>query len=285
MFHSMKKFNLRAFISLSVVFTFLIMSITGAVLYIVPPGRVAYWTNWTLFGLSKTQWSGIHTVFALLFLVVGGWHLYYNWKPFVSYVKARLQQGFALRKEMLLSTVMTLAVIAMTLLQWPPFSTIIELGEDFSNSWATEQDQPPIPHAERLTVAEFAQALDLPTPVVVQRLQAAGVQVPADTVVVQDLAAANGLSPAELYSRIQTLPRVMKASESSHVSPGGGYGRMTLAELAEKVELSPERLMQRLREHGIEATMDEKIRDVAMRHQMLPYELVAILAPEPQKSD
>ena len=37
--------------SLSLGISFLIMSYTGIMLFIVPHGRVAYWSNWHLWGL------------------------------------------------------------------------------------------------------------------------------------------------------------------------------------------------------------------------------------------
>jgi hypothetical protein len=49
-------------------------------LYIEPHGRVAYWTKWSFLGLEKDQWGNIHIFSGLLFLVAGGFHLYYNLK-------------------------------------------------------------------------------------------------------------------------------------------------------------------------------------------------------------
>lgn len=52
--------SLRRFTSLTLTFTFLVMSYTGIILFIAPKGRVANWTNWELLGLDKTQYTNLH---------------------------------------------------------------------------------------------------------------------------------------------------------------------------------------------------------------------------------
>ncbi len=51
------KFSIKKFTSLSLGFSFLVMSCTGVMLYFVPKGKVAYWSNWHMFGLSKSQYT------------------------------------------------------------------------------------------------------------------------------------------------------------------------------------------------------------------------------------
>ncbi|MCD6433505.1 MAG: DUF4405 domain-containing protein, partial [Sulfurimonas sp.] len=63
------------------------MSYTGIMLFIVPHGRVAYWADWHLFGLSKGQYGELHTTSMVVFLLFASLHIYYNWKPIVSYMK------------------------------------------------------------------------------------------------------------------------------------------------------------------------------------------------------
>jgi cytochrome b subunit of formate dehydrogenase len=82
-----EKIVTKKVISLTLAFSFLVMSITGIMLYIVPKGKIAYWANWEMFGLTKNQYGDIHITSMLLFLVVTIWHIYYNWKPLMSYLK------------------------------------------------------------------------------------------------------------------------------------------------------------------------------------------------------
>ena len=79
------RFSYRVLTSFFVTFDFLILLVTGVVLYVVPHGRVANWINWELMGLSKDQWTSVHILSALLFLLVSILHLIFNWKPFKHY--------------------------------------------------------------------------------------------------------------------------------------------------------------------------------------------------------
>lgn len=45
----------RQLTSFIITFAFVVIAISGVILYIVPPGRVANWTNWQLLGLGKEQ--------------------------------------------------------------------------------------------------------------------------------------------------------------------------------------------------------------------------------------
>jgi hypothetical protein len=62
------------------------MVLTSIILYIVPQGRVAYWADWKLWGLTKTDWGNIHINLGLLFLIALFIHIYYNWKPLINYL-------------------------------------------------------------------------------------------------------------------------------------------------------------------------------------------------------
>ena len=73
--------------SLTLGFSFLTMSFTGIMLYIVPKGKIAYWADWQMFGLSKGDYGDIHTTSMVVFILFGGFHIYYDWKPIVSYMK------------------------------------------------------------------------------------------------------------------------------------------------------------------------------------------------------
>ncbi len=53
--------NIRKTTSLTAGLSFIAMVMTSVILYIVPQGRIAYWSDWRLLGLSKEQWDWILT--------------------------------------------------------------------------------------------------------------------------------------------------------------------------------------------------------------------------------
>ena len=84
--------NIRRITSLTALLSFILLFITIVVLYIVPQGRVAYWADWRLWGLTKEQWGDIHINIGLLFLLSIFLHIYYNWKPLLNYLKNKAGQ-------------------------------------------------------------------------------------------------------------------------------------------------------------------------------------------------
>ena len=272
-----KKFNFRGFVSLYIALSFLIISISGLMLYAAPPGRIAHWSNWTFGALTKEQWQSIHTVFSVLFVIMAAFHLYFNWKPIIAYFKEKVQTHLKMRKEFLVASSAVVGILALTLLQLPPFQPIMDLSESLTNSWSSEEVEPPVPHAELMTINELAIQLQMQPNDMRSQLQTAGIQLPADnTVIIQDIADANGISPATLYQNI-TLPGGEQAAERSVSSGGAGYGRMTVAQLAEKLNVPVQQAVDRLSIEGIDATANSNIREISTDNNLLPLELVEMI--------
>ena len=95
-----RKFHWKVFVSFYVVFSFLALAVSGIVLYVAPPGRIANWSIWTLGALSKAQWQAVHTIVALLFIVAAGFHLYFNWKVLMAYLRSKLAEGLRMKWEL-----------------------------------------------------------------------------------------------------------------------------------------------------------------------------------------
>jgi hypothetical protein len=74
-------------------------AVTGIVLFVTPPGRVAHWPGWRLPGLGKDRWSAPHIWFALLFLIASGFHTWLNWRTLLGYFTSRLTHQFPPRRE------------------------------------------------------------------------------------------------------------------------------------------------------------------------------------------
>jgi hypothetical protein len=71
-------------------------------LYISPPGRVANWTDWRLFGLGKSEWQQQHIIFSFAFAILSLFQLFIiNWKPFLCYLKTKASEGLKHRGELL----------------------------------------------------------------------------------------------------------------------------------------------------------------------------------------
>lgn len=128
-----KSFNRRAFVSVLTGFSFLLMAVTGLVLFFAPSCRMARDTSWTVWGQSKEQWVAVHVWFSTAFVVASIFHLYFNWTPLVNYFKARVRKGFAFRMEWISALVICGVIYAGTICDAAPFSSLIAWKETFKH--------------------------------------------------------------------------------------------------------------------------------------------------------
>ncbi len=268
------RFSWRAFVSLYVTWSALILLISGIILYIAPAGRIAKWTHISLLGLEKEDWQAIHTVFSFLFIIAIGFHLFYNWKPFISYLKDRFKKVFALRKELYATTVVVVGIFVLTLWNVPPFSTIMDLGEYFTESWENEQNEPPIPHAEDLTIEELAKAVQLPVSQLINNLKQQNIEA-SPQMIVKEVAEQHGLTPSELYEKMKVQPTQKTTSTTSLA--GRGYGRMKLADICKDIDLPLNVALERLKQFGIEADGQSILRDLSDQYDKKPIDLLNIM--------
>ena len=264
-------FKWRVFISAGLLLTFLVMLVSGIVLFISPPGRVANWTDWNLFGLSKRGWQNQHIIFGFAFIILSIFHLFViNWKAFFSYIKSKASKGVNHPAELALSVILFAALALGAFWHLPPFEQIIALGERASASWEKNTGTPPVPHAETLSLDELGKLpqVGMPGAEIVKRLQAAGLKVRDAKQTLQEIAADNGAEVQRLYDII------VPAKRSGGLGEGGGWGRKTLSEAAEACAVSPLALQQALKQQGIEASSDERLSDIASKNGLSTPELV-----------
>jgi uncharacterized membrane protein YgcG len=283
------KFRWRAFTSVLIALSFVVLALTGAMLFVSPPGRVANWTNWTLLGLTKHQWIGLHVWFSATFLAVSIVHLLFNWRPLLGYFKDRLTRRVGFRLEWVAALAVSAFVFIGTRQGWPPFSSLLSFSEQVKESWEKPQARAPIPHAELLTLAELAQKAGVDLATATNRLAAKGVQGATPDLVVQQLADQNRRSAQQIYEAILSPPERQGAGHGGGQGrggqgggqgggPGGGAGRKTLSQFCadEGIDLSD--AMRRLEGKSIKASTDQTMREIAVNNGFdRPYELLELI--------
>lgn len=296
-----KKFNGRAFISTLTGISFVGMCITGIILFVVPPGRIANWTGWTIFGLTKHQWQGLHIWLSLVFMVASCIHLYYNWRPLLSYFKSKVGTARALRWEWVLSLLVCGLVSVATVADLKPFSSLLVWNEAIKHSWDDSPDRAPVPHAELLTLTELTEYADgITTETLLANLRAHGMAVDSPEQVVGDLASAHDITPDQLY-RIATGQtqgghgrggsggagqgagrgdgRGMGGGGGGRGDGGGGrgMGRMTLAQYCTDAGIETDTAIEKLRQAGLTATETTTLREIADSTNLHPSEVGTLL--------
>lgn len=264
-----KNFNWRGFTSLYITLSFIIMAISGIILYFAPPGRIANWSYWRFLGLLKSQWQAIHTIFTFLFIIATGFHLFFNWKPFIAYLKTKFESNIKLRKELLVSSLIVVMIFLMTIYNFVPFKNVMDLGEELKDSWSNEKIEPPVPHAEDQTIAEFAKTINIPAEELKNSLTSKGLNIPDDKITIKEIAKLNNISPSEIYNNVKRGNQQI----NQPVGEGRGYGRKTLLEICSQNNISIETAIANLKSNGIEAEENEKLKDIAMRYNLLPIDV------------
>jgi len=292
-----KRFNWRSFISVLTALSFIGMTFTGVILFVVPPGRVANWTGWTLIGLTKHEWIGLHDWFSIIFVVASVIHLYLNWKPFVSYFKSKATKAFALRGEWAAALVVCAFVFVGTLGDIRPFSSLLAWNESIKHSWENPQQRAPIPHAELMSLKELSkQVQDVSLETMLGNLKAEGIEVESADIVLGELAEAHNTTPVRLYNialgrsgpgRRHGGGGHGAESEADGGGYGGGgsgrgFGKMTLKQYCEEMNLDVNTAVKKLQDTGYKAGPDMTLRGIADSAGRHPSEIRAVIDPPTQ---
>lgn len=281
-----RSFHFRSFISLLTLLSFLVMLLSGIILYIAPQGRIAYWTFWKFFGLTKTDWTNLHLLSSTLFLVSALFHLYFNWSVLTSYLIDRVKRGLRLRKELSLAVLVVLAFIISAIYQLPPLKYLIVLSDYAKKSWVKSPDyEPPFGHAESLSFKAFAKKMKIDLKAALEELKSRGIEVKSDNQTLEEIARLNKTTPLEIYRLIKKFE---KKEEIRAWTPelveekfaGSGLGRKTLKEVCQELNLDLETAKKKLLSRNIQMKEEESLREVADRYGTRPIEILKIILVE-----
>ena len=276
-----RDFNWRALITFVTTVSFLIMALSGVMLYVAPRGRVANWTNWSLLGLEKEQWADLHMTAALLMLAALSFHLYFNWKPLCHYLKSKTTAHGMRLRELAVACAVGLVVAAGTLAGVPPFSTVLTVNERIKDAWeptAGAIGRAPSTYVQDRSVREFADRMGLSLEQMSAALKVHGIEIDDANVPIDALARRHGVSLQQIYEAVhaeagQAGPTRAGGAQREERGGGGQFGRITLGELCRHEAVPLAEAVQALTEQGIEATEASRIREVADRLGMTPREL------------
>lgn len=189
----------RRIISLTAMVSFMVLILTAIVLFIQPHGRVAYWVDWRLWGLSKTQWDSTHIHAGILFLISIVLHLYYNWRSILSYLKDRIGQVRVFNLHFNIALLITFLIVCGTIIGIPPFRWVMNLNESIKESAVKTYGKPPYGHAELSSLKTLAFRMDFDLDRSIQGLKAAGINFENINQRIVDIARSNGKTPKQVF--------------------------------------------------------------------------------------
>jgi hypothetical protein len=264
--------NIRRITSLTALLSFLALITTGVVLYIVPHGRVAYWADWRLWGLTKTEWGNIHINLGLLFLISIGLHIYYNWKPILSYLKNKAKQIKVFTREFNIALVFLIVFVTGTYIEIAPFKWILEINDALKNAAAQKYGEPPYGHAELSSLKVFAKKMGFDLTEAMTRLSKANISVEDEKQTLQEISNQNHLSPKQVYLAMKPAEEMGKPKKMPQMPPPG-MGSRSLADLCQEYNLNIPIVLQGLAAENIKATAERSIKEIATKNNRSPIDV------------
>lgn len=281
--------KLKKMISLLAMLSFLVTVLTSVILFIVPQGRVAYWANWTLFGLSKEEWGAIHINVGFLFLFTLIFHIYFNWKPILSYLKNKGRKVIFFTKEFNIALLITAGVVFGTYWNIPPLSSIIELGDHIKDNAAETYGEPPYGHAELSSLKTFSKKMGMDLKKVMFQLKQKGIQINSEQQTLKVIAVNNELSPQQLYELIQPVEKKEKVSLKMKALPDmpvPGTGKLTLIDFCHQYNLNIKFILRELKALDLQVDEEDtlqRIGEVNKRGTLDIYASIRVIVTEKGK--
>ncbi|MEZ4598613.1 MAG: DUF4405 domain-containing protein [Syntrophotaleaceae bacterium] len=253
---------MRRIASLTAFLSMFFILLTSTVLFIVPQGRVAYWADWKLWGLSKDDWTAIHINSGILFLAALVIHTFYNWNSITLYLRNKRRQVKIFTVDFNLALALTLLFVAGTQFVIPPFSTIIDINTRIKEAAVRKYGDPPYGHAELSTLRDFSRHMDLDLERALRGLAEAGYTVESDLRPLKEIALANGVAPQEIYLAM-VRGSLSANGQRMPEKPGQGLGKLTLGELCTRYGLNTDQIVNALQEKNIRSEVGMSLKQVA----------------------
>ena len=266
--------KIRKITSLTATVAFLLMLLTSIILYIVPQGRVAYWADWRLWGLTKTDWGNIHINLGLLFLIALFLHIYYNWKPLISYLKNKAKAIKVFTPDFNIALIIVIVFTAGTYFLVPPFSWVMTLNDHFKDTGAEKYGEPPYGHAELSSLKTFTKKLNLDLAKSMELLDKAGYTVENSDITLETIGRRYNMPPQRIYQTIKPAAIVTaqkdEKNKSLPESPQPGAGNLTLADFCTQFNLNMKLVVRELKKQGIEASEGLTLKNIATQNKTSP---------------
>lgn len=266
------KFSWRALISFGLTYSFIIILISGSILFIAPPGRYAHWVNWQIASLNKEGWQALHTIFSYTFVILSVFHLFtVNWKAFLSYLKSKTKNGLNKKREFIVATSAFALFFLGVLFAVPPFQSVMDLSTYFTESWEKAEEQPPVPHAELLTLAELSEQIkNINLEEMINNLDKFQIKFEnTNQQTLSDIALINQTTPMEIYQKIN--------KKAGNQLQGSGIGRKSLETFVNENGKDINEVLALLEKNGINAQKEQTLKEIGENNDVLPRDVFNLI--------
>lgn len=279
--------NIRKITSMTMLASLALLLLNSVILYIVPEGRVAYWADWHMGGLTKSQWGDQHITVGVLFLVASILHMYFNWPAITAYMKNKAREIKVFTGSFNVALVITLLVAVGTYFEIPPMSTIVHFGSVIKEGGAKKYGEPPYGHAELSSLKLFSKKEGLDADKALALIKEAGLQVESTTDTLKNIAVNNKLTPQQVYEIIKPAKLLVETGSgdnqvaTSAVSfpdhPKPGFGKRSLEEVCIEFGVDVDMIVSGLKALGINCSSSSIIKEIGEESGKEPMELFEVI--------
>lgn len=261
---------MRKLTSLVAFISFVLELITSVILYIIPQSRIAYWADWHLWGLDKSQWGNLHINLGILFFVALLLHILFNLKPMMSYLKNRHRQFKLFTAAFNTAFFVTALVVVGTLFEVPPFSTVIDFSGSIKDEAALFYGEPPYGHAELSSLATFSSKMKIDPVAGMESLKRVGLRVESDQQTLLEIAKNNSIAPQKIYQIIKPVEK-MGQKKMLPDDPPTGFGRHSIALICQEYELNVAVVLKNLAEQGYTTSGEKTLKEASGEYGIDPF--------------
>ncbi|MCK5111442.1 MAG: DUF4405 domain-containing protein [Arcobacteraceae bacterium] len=129
---------LRKTTSFILLYSFIIMVLSGAMLFISPFGRLSMMIKWEMLGLGKMEYQALHLIFMLVFTLAGILHTYLNYRAIVHYWKNKSKKIVIFTKEFSLATAAVAGLFYATVSHEPLTEKFVKMNKSFNDYWVED---------------------------------------------------------------------------------------------------------------------------------------------------
>ena len=269
--------NIRKITSMTMLLSFILCILTSIILYIVPQGRVAYWADWHLWGMTKGQWGDLHINLGFLFVFAGLLHVFYNWSVITAYMKNKARQVKVFTPSFNVALVLCLVVGLGTFFKIPPVYSVISLSESIKDTAAEKYGEPPYGHAELSSFKGFTKKVDIDLDEAKKLLENAGVTFTGDQETIAEIAAANSMTPKAVYAVMKAAEKKVESGAAFPAEAFPGFGRKVLADICNEYGLNIPTTIRDLAKENIKAEASQTIKEIASAADMDPHAFFEVL--------
>jgi hypothetical protein len=201
-------------------------------------------------------------------------HIYYNWKPLLSYLKNKAKKIKVFTAEFNIALIIIIVFIAGTYFFVPPFSWVMALNDHFKDAGAEKYGEPPYGHAELSSLETFAKKMNLDLAGSMELLDKAGYKVENSDMTLETIGRRYNIPPQQIYQTIKSAAKIAakKSGDNSRLpeSPQPGTGNLTLADFCTQFSLNMKLVVRELKKQGIQASEGLTLKKIAAQNKTSP---------------